>query len=257
MAKRIAPEGGYGFGRKRDYRRKVWATFRETIKRQGLRPVASAHALLMPSIEGAEIEVALNAGFRESNLHVVDSNPAIVAQLKTRYPKINTYGVSLGRAAGRIAAKGVFIHAANLDLCSQISKKLDAELGQVVSSGCLSPFACVAVTVLRGREDPRVTTDLRRHGQRPTDGEYPIFDALSDSDVTRSAYIGWRIAGKRHIAQPIRVEHYLSSNGQSFLWSVYALEPIIVELWANRFGRARAKEMARLLPDEAWAKAYV
>jgi hypothetical protein len=133
---RIAPKGGYDFARKRDYRRKVWATFRDRLKTDNI-PVAESHALLMPSLEGAEIEVALNAGFREKNLHVVDMNPAIVATLKRRYPQVNTYGCSAGRAMGRIARSGVRLRCANFDFTGRHSRKFFGELSHVIIHGVL------------------------------------------------------------------------------------------------------------------------
>ena len=51
---RRAPKDGYDKAIKRDYRRKTWATFRETLKSRHI-SVASASALLMPSLEGDEI----------------------------------------------------------------------------------------------------------------------------------------------------------------------------------------------------------
>jgi hypothetical protein len=167
---RRAPSDGYDFSRKRDYRRKVWATFRDVLKRDHI-SVANANVLLMPSLEGDEIEVAMNAGFRESNLHVVDFEPAIVATLKRRYPRINTYGVSASRAMERLAREGVRIRCANFDFCNQVSMPLQRELetismfgswkGEIVGAdysctgelrGVFEDVAVVAVSQLRGRE---------------------------------------------------------------------------------------------------------
>lgn len=176
---RRAPKEGYDFARKRDYRRKVWATFRDELKRRRL-SVKESHALLMPSLEGKEIEVALAAGFREQNLHVVDSEPAIVATLKRRYPRINTYGVTASRAVQRIGDDGIALRCANLDFCGQISNSYRMELGKTIMAGALgwrvtdygkkhSRITCtktpgfdseciVAVSVLRGREPKSITT---------------------------------------------------------------------------------------------------
>jgi hypothetical protein len=194
---RRAPRGGYDFARKRDYRRKVWATFRDTLKRQGV-AVATAHALLMPSLEGDEIEVAIDAGFREAHLHVVDNEPAIVATLKRRYPKINTYGVEAHRAFERLAKDGVTLRCANLDFCGTFSGPFVRELSQIALMGSVpcrtrataegfrldidsetltSVFAAdcavVAVSQLRGREARNVTARWNR-------------DAVNDSTLLAS-----------------------------------------------------------------------
>jgi hypothetical protein len=206
---RKAPKGGYDFSRKRDYRRKVWASFREALKKPRLYAsadgtvtkksvvLADAHALLMPSLEGDEIDVALNAGFREQNLHVVDMNPAIVATLKRSYPKINTYGCEVGRAVERIADAGFALSCANLDFCNQISAKFVQELFRVVGAGVYGfrreerviaegektwkydtagdkafrdPFI-VAVSCLRGRESGKWTDNIQTHVDMPFGSE--------------------------------------------------------------------------------------
>jgi hypothetical protein len=146
MAKRRAPKGGYAFDAKAEYRKRIWALFKEHCPI----PRGLAQCLLMPSLEGLEIDVALAAGFREENLHIVDFNPAIVATLKRRYPLINTYGVTLSRACERIADNGIRIHCANFDLTSNLNTKSHIELQQVGRS--LSRDAVASVTVLRGRE---------------------------------------------------------------------------------------------------------
>lgn len=180
---RRGPSGGYDFGLKRDYRRKVWATFRDQLKREFI-PIPSSHALLMPSLEGDEIETALNAGFKEQHLHIVDKEPAIVATLKRRYPRINTYGVTASRAMERLAQAGIRLRCANFDFCYQVSEPFAQELRRIAyfghytghlikpsdklplgafyladaDHGVFEDVAFVAVTMLRGRE-PRVWTD--------------------------------------------------------------------------------------------------
>lgn len=144
---RSAPADGYDFGTKRQYRRDVWATFARFC---GIHR-AAAHALLMPSIEGDEIEVALSKGFRAEHLHVCDRNPAIVATLKRRFPKVQTYGVDIVRACERIVEAGVTLEVANLDLCGQVSDRYLRTLAAVSATGALDQ-AAVAVTALRGRE---------------------------------------------------------------------------------------------------------
>jgi hypothetical protein len=110
-----------------------------------------ANALLMPSSEGEEIEVALDKGFRAENLHVVDRNPAIVANLKRRYPTINTYGVTVERAGERIRDLKVQLSVANLDLCGTFDSSATT-ISAFLKSGCMAPRSRIAVTGLRGRE---------------------------------------------------------------------------------------------------------
>jgi hypothetical protein len=151
VVKRIAPVGGYVGGTKQHYRRDVWATFRRSAIKQGWSRRES-HCLLMPSIEGNEIDIALRNGFSVDHLHVVDMNPAIVAHLKRKYPRINTYGVRVSDAAERIAKSAARLRFANLDLCGNVGAPLVRELDQFGGAGCLDDVAYVAVTMLRGRE---------------------------------------------------------------------------------------------------------
>lgn len=148
MAIRRGPKNGYDVGQKRQYRRNIWAIFRDAFAPD----CASAHALLMPSLEGDEIDVALAAGFKEHNLHIVDDNPAIVAVLKRRYPHINTYGVDVVRAIERIAKNGVKLSAANFDFTNPISSKYMDRLEILMSIGAWAPCRTIALTTLKGRE---------------------------------------------------------------------------------------------------------
>jgi hypothetical protein len=290
---RSAPTGGYDFPRKRDYRRKVWATFRDTLKSRRL-SVAESHALLMPSLEGDEIEVAIDAGFRESNLHVVDLEPAIVATLKRRYPRITTYGVTASRAFARLAKTGVKIRCANLDFCRKLSTPFAGELAQIAllggipcrvapvaddsfrldfdteryGGGVFAADCCVvAVSQLRGREE-RVTTeewgglndqtmrseysDALKTMQRMIDAGrvamppavvqhkllylYRRFLELSTNDRHRVGAIlcilaletvGLKKLGIpqewKPLVQLLRTESYLSTSGQTMLWSAWEI----------------------------------
>lgn len=273
---RIAPKGGYDFSKKRDYRRKVWATFRDRIKESG-NSVARSHALLMPSLEGDEIEVALNAGFREENLHIVDWEPAIVATLKRRYPKIHTYGVSVTRAFKRLAAEGIRLTCANLDFCGPISRPFAHELlavsmlgsyrGRIDESARVNgelaiqfePFRAdgvfedefwISVSTLRGRETvdclngrefsanqmaahfTNVAARLGFHEEHINrarrEWNVGILDAFSERDRQRIMWIWQVLSLSRHDTLPhrpdvslVRSEFYLSTSGQTMLWSIY------------------------------------
>ena len=147
---RQAPADGYRFGNKAQYRRDIWATFRRTLRQWNV-PIGDAHALVMPSAEGDEVEVALNAGFREENLHLVDKNRAIAANLKKRYRRATCYGVEVSRAALRMQRGGIRLSVANLDLCGTVTSA-GLPVATVVASGVLADLSLVAITAQRGRE---------------------------------------------------------------------------------------------------------
>jgi hypothetical protein len=232
---RSAPEGGYVGGTKAQYRRNVWATFRDAARRQ-MWPISECDVLLMPSSEGKEIEVAEAAGFHRRRLHVVDSNAAIVASLTKRFPGINTYGVTAGRAAERIAKAGVRLRFANLDFCGPVSRSLSHELAQFAQSGCLAGTACVAVTELRGRERKPAQSYLQEAcGEDPRDhlkeSWKAVFARLSVLDVKRALFVGCHLAYRHDRAMatsfPLRCETYRSTAGnQTMLWSAWqVVEP--------------------------------
>jgi len=152
-SQRSAPDGGYTFGNKAQYRRDVWAKFRKAFGGQ----VATKQAALMPSIEGHEIEVALRNGFRQHNLHVVDKNPAIVATLKRRFPYIQTYGVTASKAVARMRQRGIKLDCANWDFCMPLLRKENArEIEQCLHPSAYADRNVVSITVLKGRDDPNM-----------------------------------------------------------------------------------------------------
>lgn len=110
----------------------------------------------MPSLEGDEIDIAIEKGFLEQNLHVVDKNPAIVATLKKRYPRLNTYGVDIAKAFYRLRERGLLMSVCNLDLTGPACS--GSMRSQLLTVGFrLSPVAriAIAVTWLKGRDVPR------------------------------------------------------------------------------------------------------
>jgi hypothetical protein len=225
--KRRAPEGGYIGGVKNQYRRNVWASFREAARRQGWSR-SFCDVLLMPSAEGKEIEVAEDAGFRRNRMHVVDKNPAIVAHLSRRYPGILTYGCSIERAAERIASAGVRLKFANLDLCGFASKTYQRDLVNFMAAECLDEMSYLAITMLRGREQ-QTYRDYMGNGSEfiaTMRKRWPSVAALSDSDITRVAFVGATLAYRGDQPQrnlfPARVESYKSTAGnQTMLWSMW------------------------------------
>jgi hypothetical protein len=160
--KRSAPLNGYNFGNKRQYRRHIWSAARSFCDPCDR---SSAQILLMPSIEGKEIEVAENNGFRQCNMHIVDNNPAIVAHLKRRYPYITTYGVDLVSAVKRIAKAGIKLKIANFDLCST-AEKLSPMLYEISKLQAFAePQHLIFVTFQRGRD--REAGDFARRNLTP------------------------------------------------------------------------------------------
>ena len=166
--KRNAPAGGYDFPSKRHYRRNLYRFIKDEMgpRRQAVQ------FLILPSIEGHEIETAMQYGFYERNLHVVDRNAAIVATLKRRYRELHTYGVSLGDASKRISKAGTLIAFANLDLCGHATGQTLKELTSFQQSEAVQ-YGFVAVTVLRGRENNfdlvRQSADYFQAGQQISD----------------------------------------------------------------------------------------
>lgn len=148
---RQAPEAGYDHPEKRQYRRDVWSVIDKAVPRDR----ADLHALLMPSAEGDEVEVALSKGFRETNLHIVDKNPAIVARhLANRFPRAQRYGVDLHRALERVRRSGAYLSVMHADLTGTI---VNVDLRRAIFAylqTCMSPSIVIvnAQTGLEGRD---------------------------------------------------------------------------------------------------------
>lgn len=195
---RRAPAGGYDFGNKRQWRREIWKVFRDHCSVRG-------PALLMPSLEGDEIDVAKANGFREDQLHVVDNNPAIVATLRKRFPRIKTYGVSAARATERMAKAGVTVGHMNLDLTACVSPGLVGECRSIAASGAMAPHCVVAVNMLRGRE---------------TRSTFDYLQALGDEQVSRNPEMGdMRFRGYRlTVADIARLHTILLPFAQHRIW---------------------------------------
>lgn len=265
---RTAPEGGYDFSQKKDYRRKVWATFRDTLKSLRL-PVRESHALLMPSLEGDEIDVAIAAGFQEKHLHVVDKEPAIVATLKRRYPKINTYGVTASRAVERISRNGIKLRCLNLDFCYKVSDRFMDELQTIAACGsfpiklrrkngvvalhnarhsnkAFDRVCLVAVSTLRGREDRDMTNFITKFNlsddhlddmQRRADSLYPFLQRprghrTSELDVYRKL--------------PHRDRHRLASAAVALGLSFYEgqpYRPVVLPIRAESYKSSNGQTM--------------
>jgi hypothetical protein len=216
----IAPKGGYDFAEKRLYRAQIWNLFRRHIERP-----KAAHVMLMPSLEGDEIMAASQKGFRQSNMHVVDFSPAVVATLKRRFPNINTYGVSAGRACARAAASGVQLGAANFDFTGCVSGSLLSEVIATAEADCYAPFVIVAMNMLRGREagdvGRAVCDGTFTDGDAPLSLRYGEYD-LMPSDTRRIKFMTGAFATVSG-RLPIKVARGIYRSGnQTMLWVVTA-----------------------------------
>ncbi len=159
MTQRSAPDGGYDFGNKRQYRRTVWRQIVNFCKGQ----VNDKHVLLMPSSESDEIELALDLGFRQEHLHIVDDNAAIVATHKRmRYPRIHTYGVDTNHVAQRIMDKGIHLTAAHFDWCGPYLT--ECQYARMMFSAWPAAFTdrnLICTNGERGRDDTMLLAQFR------------------------------------------------------------------------------------------------
>lgn len=232
MADRRAPVGGYDFGQKRHYRRRIWAEFRRAFSGS----MASRVFALLPSSEGTEIDVALQAGARERNLILIDENPAIVATLKRRYPRVRTYGVDAARAIERIAKDVGQIDGMNLDLCGPAAAPLFHVLKTIAKTKVIRDRGRVAVTMLRGRDRDisrqvlvkrisEADSPAKRMGDQlsPRDrirvgsasnalAGFSKDERLCGADLLRAPYL-WQIPACGTYASPMAK--------QTFLWAIF------------------------------------
>ena len=153
MTQRIAPRGGYDAGIKRQYRRNVWCT----LSRLCPVPLADAKVFILPSSEGDEIEVAKSKGIREANIDICDSNPAIAATIKRRYPLVRAHGVLAARA---LRERRRSYHLINIDLCGTVNSvgRTAYWAGRQLIEG-----GVMAATWIKGR-DKKVSDLIKRVG---------------------------------------------------------------------------------------------
>lgn len=262
---RSAPAGGYAFVEKEEYRQLVWSGFVRFFGRS----VDTKRVLLLPSIEGREVEVAIEHGFREENLFVVDKNPAIVATLKRRFSKIHTYGVTASRACKRIFQEGVILDGANLDFTGQVCSSLTLEMESILTSKCWSDPSFIAVTVMRGREGGHSLEVIQSVRSRSR-----LVSRFKGLDVG-SRGITEKDAGRLFspflpamrldtMVTPVRCGAYLSpESGLTMLWGCFRIESCgvldsklaVAERSQNRkaFYSIRRQYLARLKDIQALA----
>jgi len=219
--RRRSPTTGYDFGNKRQYRRDIWATARRWT---GGRSKKEMQCLLMPSIEGDEIEVALSNGFIQKNLHVVDENSAIVAHLKRRWPFIKTYGVELAHALNKMWYQKIKLDVVNLDLCGPVTGDLLKRLFALSSFDLLNDSAIVFVTFLRGRERPNVWSWFTESiswlkDEFGPDPSSPLLDALAPGgtviDRMREMSIYFALMGTDDVEKKLSMPEDLGNYNQS------------------------------------------
>lgn len=227
---RRAPSGGYRFQEKERYRREVWSVFQRYAPPSSC---GNAGIMLMPSLEGLEIEEALGRGYAQKMLHAVDFNPAIVATLKKRYREISTYGVSVDRAFGRMRDNGVALSGANFDLTGNFSWRIVQQMMRVNDSGVFNDGAVVAITLLRGRESPRAfeLCDLMGRDIRLRDFAQSIRHvAINRTQLSRIDT--WRlgvpvISLHSYRPTPLRTAIYASpQSGLTMLWGMFRLTKV-------------------------------
>ena len=223
MTSRIAPSDGYDFGNKRQYRRNIWNAFASFCGTHA----ATAHAFLMPSSEGDEIDVALNAGFRESNLHLCDDNPAIVAHLKRRYPSAHGYGRRFDVAGSVITPQ--LIACANLDLTGTIDGAA-TDVRAFIRTGCMRHHAMIAVTALRGRERGSHMQRACRYQRKPViqvdrQSGRVTCEGLTSVDVARTLEAAAAVSfNTGYVARFRRLGKYRSTAGhQTMIWWIFEL----------------------------------
>lgn len=145
------PKGGYSNPAKAEYRERVYAG---AIKAWADR--SDKTCLMLPSIEGEEIAVALSTGFKEDNIYAVERDKTIAARFEWReqYPNVKVEIGDVGRVCKRLAKRGVKIDFANFDFCGPLSNQVLNSLKRAAESGAFTAGSAGAITLLVGREAP-------------------------------------------------------------------------------------------------------
>ena len=138
----------YGVAVKKNWRREY---YRGIVKVCPL-PTSRAVIVMLPGKEGYEIREAMMHGFREQNIVIVDRNPAVVAHLRRRFPRLRA---TLGKDFEHLPEKlqDTAIDVLSLDVCSPAGFSLARKLTVLAKAPGLlrNPFI-LGVTFLRGRE---------------------------------------------------------------------------------------------------------
>lgn len=156
---RVAPKIGYDNDVKHAYREQVWNAFSKAVDDMRADQTGTMKAVIMPSSEGIEIEVALSKGLREDQIVCVDRSAAVIATSKWRkkYPGVNFFACDVGKVGHKIKHRKWVVRAANLDLCGNFSDDtIDAVQGFIRFTPIHESFA-IGVTVAKGREGSALT----------------------------------------------------------------------------------------------------
>ncbi|WP_300396394.1 hypothetical protein [Henriciella sp.] len=149
---RRAPKTGYTSPEKADYRERVWSAIGNEAGVFLTDP--RAMWLLLPSREGAEIEVAIRHGIPEDRIIAIDENPALIAvsHWRKRWPRVKYFGCPARDVGKKIADRGWVLAGANLDLCYNFSESLINEVNAFLATTPRFHNFCIAVTIMKGRE---------------------------------------------------------------------------------------------------------
>lgn len=223
---RRAPKTGYDFGNKRRYRRDVWGGIRDICKLSGLAP-ANARVAFLPSIEMDEIRIAKRFGFIERNMRCIDRSPGIAAHFVRRYPGVKAHGKSVECAFQDIAKSGVTLHAANLDLCGPIGKKLGDTIQKTMQTNVIESGGALAITMLRGRESGIGRSWLEsgkaiqhRYYHNALSGATVTPRKLSDTDAGRVEFLNYALHCGGYAGLVNRIGSYKSGT-QTMLWVLF------------------------------------
>src|SRR5215831_498371 len=145
----------YDYGQKRNYRRKSigWA-IRMAKQFWHLHP-KELRIIYLESSQGLETEFLLRKGFSPKNLIPVNINPAIVAVINRKFPKVHGAGVDLARSITERLERGERIHIYDLDFCSCIGQNVKRALNSITS-----PEAIILFNLLKGRERTKQTLEM-------------------------------------------------------------------------------------------------
>jgi hypothetical protein len=159
-----APKGGYDTDVKNEYRVAVWGAIAPRV-------IASldderAVCVIMPSREGLEIDVAVSRGIPPEKILCVDQSAAVIATSKwrKRWPQCRFFASKVSAVGEKMKKAGMVAVAANLDLCGNFSDETLFEVDTFLKTAPLSDSACIAVTMMKGREGSVTSRLLDRLG---------------------------------------------------------------------------------------------
>ena len=242
---------GYRSPAKQKYRDEVWNEFCRFL---GSRRLRTASLAILPGLEGLEIPFLQNRGIPLSNITIIDSNPAVVATLKKRYPALKTVGLPVVRAIEERIPRAS-LQAINLDLCGSLCNHLLRDLSRIAASNAWDRYGdcAIAITVLRGRETKGFLTKQSTIGltdcspenwntqARTPDHSHTISRIWHQMSTSRGYGFFWhsgvsimdavRLAAiERALSPTWKSSQVLLRNGgtynsgkQTMLWSIWAL----------------------------------